>query len=375
MRVKGGAPCFVSVFAGRIADTGRDPVPLMAEAVKRLQSRAQHRADLGEPARAAEHLPGRRDRLPRHHRDQRHPQEAVAGRQGHGRVFARDREDVLRGRQGRGLQALMRRLPYFGSIQSIIAHVRPVAMGRLGKFYPYAILGVALALFVYPLLFGRTLTQFSDIYALWPGYRHRPPGWFHSAAIDATPIFLFYPSDLLNRALLRAGELFSWNPFVGFGTPWLGAMQGAPYFPGKLISMFWPDYWRGQDLMLIALLMTAGIGNYLLLRSMGVGPCRRDLCRSRLHAVPAAVPDHQHAGIHGRMPAAGHALCRASDGQAQKRRVFAAGGSHWRLPISGRISRNVVHTRPDRRRILSLVDDRGLPQRRTLAARVSCWHR
>jgi transaldolase len=35
--VKGGAPCFVSVFACRIADTGRDPVPLMAEAVKRLQ--------------------------------------------------------------------------------------------------------------------------------------------------------------------------------------------------------------------------------------------------------------------------------------------------------------------------------------------------
>jgi transaldolase len=35
--VKGGAPCFVSVFAGRIADTGRDPVPLMAEAVERLK--------------------------------------------------------------------------------------------------------------------------------------------------------------------------------------------------------------------------------------------------------------------------------------------------------------------------------------------------
>lgn len=35
--VKGGAPCFVSVFAGRIADTGRDPVPLMTEAVKQLK--------------------------------------------------------------------------------------------------------------------------------------------------------------------------------------------------------------------------------------------------------------------------------------------------------------------------------------------------
>jgi transaldolase len=35
--VRGGAPCFVSVFAGRVADTGRDPVPLMAEAVNRLK--------------------------------------------------------------------------------------------------------------------------------------------------------------------------------------------------------------------------------------------------------------------------------------------------------------------------------------------------
>jgi transaldolase len=30
----GGAPCCVSVFAGRVADTGCDPVPLMAAAVE-----------------------------------------------------------------------------------------------------------------------------------------------------------------------------------------------------------------------------------------------------------------------------------------------------------------------------------------------------
>lgn len=35
-RLRGGAPSNVSVFAGRIADTGRDPVPLMAEAVRLL---------------------------------------------------------------------------------------------------------------------------------------------------------------------------------------------------------------------------------------------------------------------------------------------------------------------------------------------------
>lgn len=34
-----GTPAIVSVFAGRIADTGRDPVPLMAEAVTLLKAR------------------------------------------------------------------------------------------------------------------------------------------------------------------------------------------------------------------------------------------------------------------------------------------------------------------------------------------------
>ena len=35
--VDGGAPCYVSVFAGRVADTGRDPVSLMAAAVELLR--------------------------------------------------------------------------------------------------------------------------------------------------------------------------------------------------------------------------------------------------------------------------------------------------------------------------------------------------
>ena len=35
--VAGGESCYVSVFAGRVADTGRDPVPMMAEAVELLR--------------------------------------------------------------------------------------------------------------------------------------------------------------------------------------------------------------------------------------------------------------------------------------------------------------------------------------------------
>jgi len=38
-RLAPGTPSIVSVFAGRIADTGRDPVPLMAEAVGVLKAR------------------------------------------------------------------------------------------------------------------------------------------------------------------------------------------------------------------------------------------------------------------------------------------------------------------------------------------------
>lgn len=37
----GGAPSNVSIFAGRIADTGRDPVPVMAEAVSILRDNPQ----------------------------------------------------------------------------------------------------------------------------------------------------------------------------------------------------------------------------------------------------------------------------------------------------------------------------------------------
>ncbi|MEA2952034.1 MAG: transaldolase, partial [Alphaproteobacteria bacterium] len=36
--VRGGAHCYISVFAGRIADTGLDPVPLMAESVRRMKA-------------------------------------------------------------------------------------------------------------------------------------------------------------------------------------------------------------------------------------------------------------------------------------------------------------------------------------------------
>jgi hypothetical protein len=65
-----------------------------------------------------------------------------------------------------------------------------MAMGSARKLRPYLILAVALLLFVFPVLFNRTLTNFSDTYAMWPGSEHAPAGCYHSNAIDASPIFM-----------------------------------------------------------------------------------------------------------------------------------------------------------------------------------------
>jgi hypothetical protein len=120
-------------------------------------------------------------------------------------------------------------------------------MGFLKKFHPYLIIAAALLIFVFPVFVNKSLTNFSGTYIISPSSEHQPAGWFRSRTVDASPIYFFNPSDILNRELLRQGQAFTWNPYVGFGTPWLGVMQGAPYFPGKLISMFWPEYWQGQD--------------------------------------------------------------------------------------------------------------------------------
>ena len=51
--LKGGAPSVVSVFAGRIADTGRDPVPLMQRSAGDLRAPPTRTSSCSGPARAS----------------------------------------------------------------------------------------------------------------------------------------------------------------------------------------------------------------------------------------------------------------------------------------------------------------------------------
>jgi transaldolase len=88
--IDGGPSAVVSVFAGRIADTGVDPIPIMTAVVVLVQ----RRTPMGESARGAEHRPGGSDWLSRDHGHARPPEEAPAPRPRSGRFLARDREDV-----------------------------------------------------------------------------------------------------------------------------------------------------------------------------------------------------------------------------------------------------------------------------------------
>ena len=133
------------------------------------------------------------------------------------------------------------------------------------------ILTFVLLAFTFPALRGATLSNFSGQYSQFPWSEYKPPGWYSSSSIDPTPIYLFNPSDLLARKLISQGRSFAWNPYIGLGAPWLGAMQPAQYFPGKLIPYLSSDYWHGTDIMKVILLLLAGGGTFMLLRALGIG--------------------------------------------------------------------------------------------------------
>ncbi len=64
-----GNPAIVSVFAGRIADTGRDPEPLMREFPVTAVPFAACRINVGESARSAEYFSGGCIGVSYHHRN------------------------------------------------------------------------------------------------------------------------------------------------------------------------------------------------------------------------------------------------------------------------------------------------------------------
>ncbi len=86
---------FVSVLAGRIADTGGGPRPVHDGRRPHARDVSQGGAHLGKPARSAQHRSGRQYRLPYRDGNSGHPDKLPLIRIQPRRVFARHRADVL----------------------------------------------------------------------------------------------------------------------------------------------------------------------------------------------------------------------------------------------------------------------------------------
>jgi len=80
--LRGGPAAYISLFAGRVADSGRDPLPPMTEAVQLMAADANLELIWASPPRIDQHLPGGRDWLPRDYGLARRPGQALARRQG-----------------------------------------------------------------------------------------------------------------------------------------------------------------------------------------------------------------------------------------------------------------------------------------------------
>jgi hypothetical protein len=150
-------------------------------------------------------------------------------------------------------------------------HPSPSKLQISEHLFGVFVLLLLLFLFLLPVfLENRTLIDSADIFKLSPWDTVKPPDWYASLGLDGSATYLFHPSDLLARDLARQGTGFAWNPYVGFGAPWIGAMQAAPYFPPKVIQYVLP-FWEGADLVRILLLFLAGLGSYLLAISLDLG--------------------------------------------------------------------------------------------------------
>ena len=100
-------PAIVSVFAGRIADTGRDPVPLMSEAAAICAAKPKAELLWASPRELLNIFQAEECGCHIITVTPEHPEEAVDGRQAARRALARHREDVLQRRRRGGIQAVI----------------------------------------------------------------------------------------------------------------------------------------------------------------------------------------------------------------------------------------------------------------------------
>ena len=102
-------PSYVSVFAGRIADTGRAALPIMTAAVELLKMAPASELIWASPRELYNIFEARSCRLSHHHCNGGRAEEAFARWLRSRRLFAGHGQDVLQRRRRRGVQTLTQR--------------------------------------------------------------------------------------------------------------------------------------------------------------------------------------------------------------------------------------------------------------------------
>ncbi len=98
--------------------------------------------------------------------------------------------------------------------------------------------------------------------------------------------FLF-PTYRFAAGQIHQGRLPLWNPYLYGGSPFISDIQAGLFYPPNLfLFLLWPDFpYPALQWLALAHLFWAGLGMYVLVRSVDLGPTRL----SRLAALFAAL--------------------------------------------------------------------------------------
>lgn len=141
---------------------------------------------------------------------------------------------------------------------------------QLAWFGALAVLLLAY-LFRDALLHGAVLGQADTLFDVEPWQSYKPLGWrIRNRTLSDIPT-LIYPFLFHARAAVTSGELPLWSSAMGAGHPFLASFQTAVFSPFTLFDYLLP-FPGSFTVDVAARLLVGGLGMFVFLRSLPVGP-------------------------------------------------------------------------------------------------------
>lgn len=135
---------------------------------------------------------------------------------------------------------------------------------------PGCFIVLLLCVYFYPVFQGGIISGNDWLYCVEPWKSEAPAQFDHPSNKDVNDdTILYFPWARYYFNNLKSGVFPLWNPQSYCGIPFIGAYQGATFFPTKYFCMFLP-FLRGYTISLVARLIISFVFMYLFLRQIGV---------------------------------------------------------------------------------------------------------